>query len=230
MMKVYDVYEKRYEARILTWAYALDGGLAFTLKGDSDRGFVSAQSKPAELGRLVQKHLRAGYRFIGKGMFFDEDMQCFSKMHPDFVRTTKNGKYILYAQVPSIEASALRVDANLDRAIANHILEPEVGREWIKAIEQGTEFLVASDAHPLWSLLIAEEALGNDAKLTSVSGGAPTSLPSQTPSDWEIWLTQFFSKELITRSLKALAWGLPVSSHIPDVTSEFASVSPAFAL
>lgn len=230
MMKTYDVYEKCEGEKRVTWAYALETHQVVTLKVDSNGGFKKAIAKQGDLGGLVQKHLRAGFRFKGKDMFFDEDVLSFSSMHPDFVRTTKSGKYVLFAQVPSIEASIQRIDANLDRAIVNHILDSAVCREWIRAIEQGTEFLVASDAHPLWSLLIAEEALSNDAKLASARAGRPAFQPSKSPKEWEVWLTQFFDRELINRSLMALAWGLHVSPSIPDSAGASALCTPAYVL
>ena len=230
MTKTYDVYEKRDEEKTVTWAYALEADQVVTLKVDTRGGFQRAIAKPGDLGSLVQKHLRSGYRFKGRGLFFDEDMLCFLSVHPDFVRTTKTGRYVLFSQVPSIEASILRIDNNLDKAIANHILDPQVGREWIKAIEQGTDFLVASDAHPRWSLLIAEEAISIDAMVSSARSGRPTVRPSESPKEWEVWLSQFFDRRLINRSLIALAWGLHVSPSIPELTSPSAQSIPAFIL
>lgn len=230
MTKTYDVYEKRDDEKTVTWAYALEADQVVTLKVDTKGGFQRAIAKPGDLGSLVQKHLRSGYRFKGRGMFFNEDELCFLGMHPDFVRTTKSGRYVLFSQVPSIEASILRIDNNLDRAIANHILDPQIGREWIKAIEQGTEFLVASDAHPLWSLLIAEEAISIDAMVSSARSGRPAVRPSESPNEWAVWLSQFFDRGLINRSLIALAWGLHVSPSIPELTSASAPTNPAYVL
>lgn len=157
----------------------------------------------ADIGLEIGGLLRSGFRMHATHNFFDEDLCVFTTTHPDF---RDNTAYVLFTEPTDVAQAIIEMESMAMKAVGVSEVPVTMIQQWINSEEQHTRYLVAPTSHPLFALLLAQQAIRLGFPLHCAKPGSPQTSPDASPLEWTDWLSGFFARQTVLMAQNALGW------------------------
>lgn len=208
MSLLYDVYQHPTKGQ---WGVSVQGQTVKAVELH-ERGIKESSLQAYKLAVEVGKRIRMGFKKLARAKYLKVEIDgggmsvgTFVDRNPELFNSDGNVLFTTKSQGDDLQLLTQQWESLLEKTDAR----PEMIDAWIKRVLAAENYIVASNTHPAFALVLGDWAIANNRLLVSDLEGLPTERPFQQPLAWQEWLSKSFDTSTEIRSaLEQLGWSL----------------------